>query len=142
MSLSGLLKQDRIRRINPDIKQTMDCLSASNRDIRVAKKLINEDCDWAFSVAYNAALQAIRALVFSEGYCTIGEEHHKTIIEYAMAKFGDSLKGEVEVFDRLRKKRHHAIYSTVGTISEFEAKTAIEFAELMLGKVREKTGLK
>ncbi len=138
MNLSDLLKENRIRRIEPDHKQAADCLKASERDIKVAKKLLREDLDWSFSVAYNAALQSVRALMFADGYCAIGEEYHKTIILYSLIKFGRVLKGEMELFDRFRKKRSEAIYFSVGTISEFEAKKAIDFAELISEKVKEK----
>jgi len=138
MNLSDLLRDNHIRKIEPDGKQSADCLKASERDVRVAKELLTKDLDWSFSVAYNAALQAVRAIMFADGYCTVGEEHHKTVIEYAMIKFGSALKEEIGLFDRLRKKRGEAVYFSVGTISEFETKKAIEFAELLLKKVKEK----
>lgn len=140
MNLSDLLKENRIRPIEPDKKQALDCIKASERDVKVAKELLGKDLDWSFSVAYNAALQAVRALMFADGHCAIGEGHHKTTIEYAKIKLGNALKGEIELFDRLRKKRGEAVYFSVGTISELEAKKAIEFAELTLKKVREKIG--
>lgn len=135
MNLSDLLKENRIRKIEPDRRQALDCLKASERDIKVAKSL--NDLDWAFSVAYNAALQAVRALMFVDGYCTVGEDHHKTIIEYAMIKLGNSLKGRIELFNRFRKKRHEAVYFSVGAVSEFETKCVLEFAELVLNKIKE-----
>ncbi len=142
MNLSDLLKEDKIRKIEPDAKQAEDCLKASERDIKVAKGLINDDLDWAFTVAYNASLQAIRALMFSEGFCASGEGHHKTVIQYATVKFGHSLEGQIELFDHLRKKRHEAVYFNVGLISEFEARKAIEFAELLHKQVKEKLKVK
>jgi len=37
-------------------------------ELNVARSVLNENCDWAFSIAYNAMLQAVRALMFSKGY--------------------------------------------------------------------------
>lgn len=138
MNLSDLLNENRIRKTEPDKKQALECIKVAERDIRVAKKLMNEDLDWAFSVSYNASLQAVRALMFSEGYYTIGENHHKTTVDYAIIKFGQKFKDSIELFDRMRKKRHEAVYFNAGVISKFEAEKAMEFANFILSKVKEK----
>lgn len=138
MNLSNLLKESRIRKGEEDKKQADECIKAAERNIKVAKKLIGDDLDWAFSVAYNSAVQATRALMFSEGYYIIGENHHKTIVDYAIIKFGNKFKETADLFDRMRKKRHDAVYFSAGTISEFETKGAIEFAEGLLKRIKDK----
>jgi len=138
MNLSDLLKEDRIKETKPDMAQAEECLKGAKRDLRVAKKMLQEDFDWAFSVAYNAMLQSARALMFAEGYAPTGENHHKTTVDYADAKLGTKFKEKIELFDDMRKKRHKVVYEKVGVVSEFEAKHAIQTAEDFLHKIEEK----
>ncbi|VVC03951.1 HEPN domain protein [Candidatus Burarchaeum australiense] len=140
MNLSDLLAEDRVKKVQPDRLQAQECLKAAGRDVRVAKKMLAEDFDWAFSVAYNAMLQSARALMFADGYAPVGENHHKIAVDYADVKLGTKFKEKVELFDDMRKKRHKAVYEKVGAISEYEARHAIETADDFLRKVREKLG--
>jgi len=140
MDLSALLKEGRLRRITTDGRQAEECLQVARRDIRVAKKLLSEDNDWAFSAAYNAMLQAARAMMFADGYSPIGENQHKTTVDYADAKLGAKYREKIDLFDDMRKKRHKAVYEKAGAISAFEARHAVETAEDFLEKVVVKIG--
>lgn len=141
MNLSDLLKKNEIKKITPDLEQAKECLKASKRDINLAKKTLDDDLDWAFSIAYNAMLQATRALMFVEGYAPMGESHHKIAVDYTKVKFGQKFGDLTSIFEDMRKKRHNAIYWEVGLISEFEAKHAIKTAEKFLEIVKEKIGV-
>ena len=140
MNLSDLLAEDRVKKVQPDRKQAEECLRAAERDVRVSRKMLAEDFDWAFSVAYNAMLQSARALMFADGYAPVGENQHKITVDYADVKLGSRFREKIELFDDMRKKRHKAVYEKVGAISEYEARHAIETAEDFLRKVREKLG--
>jgi uncharacterized protein (UPF0332 family) len=135
-----LLKEGVVRKINPDKKQAQELLAAAERDIRVAKKMLETDYDWAFSVAYNAMLQSARALMFAEGFTAVGEEHHKAAVHYADVKLGTKYSEIVNLFDDMRKKRHRVVYEKAGIVSEYEAKHAIKTAEAFREKIREKIG--
>ena len=111
---------------------------AAKRDISVAKKMLKEDDDRAFSIAYNAMLQSARAMMFFDGYTTIGENHHKATVDYADVKLGAKLSEKIELFDRMRRKRHSAVYDKAGAVSHFEAKHAVQNAEDFLQKVLQK----
>ena len=138
MNLSDLLAQGRIKKVDPDPKQAQECLQVAKRDLKLARKLLDGDYDWAFSIAYNAMLQSARALMFAEGYVAKGENHHKIAVDYTDAKLGTKIRETVELFDDMRKKRHRAIYEKAGIVSEYEAKHAIETADSFLVKIEEK----
>ncbi|OIO20775.1 hypothetical protein AUJ17_05520 [Candidatus Micrarchaeota archaeon CG1_02_47_40] len=138
MNLSDLLRENKARQIKPDLQQAQECLTAAKRDIKTAKKLLSEDCDWAFSVAYNAMLQSTRALMFAEGYAAKGDEPHKTAVEYAEVKLGAKLPNETRLFEQMRKKRHISVYEKAGSISEYEAKSAIETAEKFFSEIEKR----
>ncbi len=141
MNLSDLLKNGEVRAAPPDAQQAKDCLDASQRDIRAARIMLKEDCDWAFTIAYNAMLQGARALMFSEGYFPAGEAHHKAVVDYADAKLGAKNRDLMDLFERMRKKRHHSVYDKAGTISKFEAENAVKTAEEFLALIIEKIKL-
>lgn len=138
MDLGGLQKEGRIRKTNPDAKQAEECVAVARRDIKVAKSLLGQDFDWAFAAAYNAMLQSARAMMFADGYSPVGENQHKTAVDYADVKLGAKYREKIDLFDDMRKKRHKAIYEKAGAISEFEAGHAVETAEDFIGKVEKK----
>jgi len=64
MNYDKLLADYKIRKVEP---KEFD-LSLAERDLESAKHSFDaEDYDWALSIAYNAALQAGRALMFHLG---------------------------------------------------------------------------
>ncbi|MFH1307182.1 MAG: HEPN domain-containing protein [Candidatus Micrarchaeota archaeon] len=138
MNLSDLLKDGRIKKVEPDAKQASECLLAAKRDIAVAKKMLAQDNDWVFSIAYNAMLQSARALMFSGGHVAVGESYHKAVVDYVDAKLGAKLGEKIEIFDRMRRKRHQVMYDKAGVISEYEAKHAVKTAGEFFEKIEEK----
>ena len=51
-------------------------MALARRDIDTARTLLSTDCDWAYNIAYNAVLQAGRALMFAKGYRPDGANQH------------------------------------------------------------------
>ena len=106
-----------------------DLLEVARRDTKTARELVNIDLDWALIVAYNAALQAGLALMYAKGYRPRGPDRHKTVLRFLQATLDPSFKPKLNRLDRIRKKRHQAVYRLTGAVSELEAKGTIEFAE-------------
>ena len=127
---AGLIEHCRIPKA--EIK---DLLALAQRDMSTARKLMNIDLDWALIVAYNAALQAGLAMMYAKGYRPKGPDRHKTVIRFLHATLDPSFKPKINRLDRIRKKRHQAVYRLAGAISEREARGTIEFAEQFIGKV-------
>jgi len=90
---------------------------------------VSIDLDWALIVAYNAALQAGLALIYAKGYRPKGPDRHKTVIRFLRATLDPSLKPRLNRLNRIRRKRHQAVYHLAGGVSEREAKGTIEFSE-------------
>ena len=129
MSLDDLVKKGLIKPFKVSAKQAQDRLKIARRDITTAKKLLGSDTDWAFSIAYNAILQAARALMFSKGYRpAAGEGRHIAAVHFAEEVLGKEMGDDIFIFDKMRTKRHRAIYDVTGSISLQEAKDAFEFA--------------
>lgn len=132
MTLDELEREGYIKRLSVDKKKVEDAFNLAKRDIKVAKSVLREDDDWAFSIAYNAMLQAIRALMFSKGYRPSGRNQHISVVRFAELFFK---REDVIVLDRMRRKRHATIYDTAGTISIREAENAVERAEKLVHEI-------
>ena len=63
--------------------------------------------------------------------------HHITIIEFAGEHLGKEFKHLISIFDRMRRKRNHAIYEVGGFISATEARRALASAEQFLDAISE-----
>ncbi len=111
------------------------------RDLSSARRLLAEDRDWAFAIAYNAVLQAGRALMLHEG-CrpTTGEGGHVAVIRFCEEFFGPRYREEMELFDRMRVRRNRVVYDVSGSVSRLEADEAFTFAEEFVARVRTLVG--
>ena len=102
--------------------------------------MIETDIDWSFSIAYNAVLQACRAYMFRKGYRPSGIETHKTVFEFMQLTVPREVKTTAAYFDRVRKKRHRAVYDERGIITRKEAETIVaaakDFVSYVEGKIR------
>jgi uncharacterized protein (UPF0332 family) len=127
-----LEREGYIKKLPADKNKVEDALNLAKRDITVAKALLRENDDWAFSIAYNAMLQALRALMFSKGYRPSGRNQHISVVRFAELFLR---KEEVVVLDRMRRKRHATVYDTAGTISETEAENAVERAKNLVQEI-------
>jgi uncharacterized protein (UPF0332 family) len=121
-----------IKRLPYDRKKVEDAIALAHRDLRTARTILNTDRDWAYTIAYNAILQAGRALMFSKGYRPDGANQHISVVKFAEL-FLD--KQDAIIFDRMRRKRHSSVYDMAGSISETEAESAVSHAEVLIRKI-------
>jgi uncharacterized protein (UPF0332 family) len=141
MALDDLLRSGRIRREAVSAAEIQQALRLADRDLRVARKLMAEEPDWGFAVAYNAVLQAARAFMFTRGYRPTSAEGHKNTFAFLGAALGGEHADLVSYFDRMRNKRNQAIYGMAGRIAETEARNlltkATEFVRMIHRLVKE-----
>jgi len=139
MSLDELLKDRIVQRIEPDKKLAKRNLKIALRDLSAAQHLLDEETyDWALSIAYNAMLQAGRALMFLKGFRPSTQFGHIAVLRYLRATFREQLTERiVDVFDQMRRKRHRAVYEAVDVVSRDEAQNALKWAHEFVNKVKE-----
>jgi uncharacterized protein (UPF0332 family) len=138
VQLDDLVRKRRIHRHRASPEEIDRLLELAERDIRMARRTIAEDWDWAFSIAYNAVLQAARAYMYSRGYRPAAEQGHKNTFAFLQATLGDHLASTIGYFDRMRKKRNQAIYDIAGLITESEARSILEQAISFVDIVRDR----
>ncbi len=136
MKFEELEKEGLIKSLPVDKRRVKDSFELAERDLRTATKILKDDHDWAFSIAYNSMLQAARALMFSRGYRPSGDAQHISVVKFVEASLSKDFSDVVIAFDRMRRKRHAAVYDRIGAVSETDAKNAIEWAEKFLNEVK------
>ncbi|OGW59582.1 MAG: hypothetical protein A2V83_03260 [Nitrospirae bacterium RBG_16_64_22] len=139
MQYDELLKTGRIRKEKISRAEVRRAIERAERDLRTARKIMPEDWDWGFAVAYNAVLQASRALMFAQGYRPAAAEGHKNTFAFVRIALGKEFEDLIGYFDRMRNKRNQAIYDVAGLITETEArslfKEAVGFVKLVRGRL-------
>ena len=137
MEYDELLKSGRIRKEKASPTEIKHALDRAERDLQTARTLIEQDRDWSFAVAYDAVLQASRAYMFAQGFRPASNESHKNTLAFVRLALGRDYEELMSYFDRMRNKRHQAIYEIAGLITETEARNILEKAESFVTLIRE-----
>lgn len=132
--LKKLEKEGYIKKLPESPQQVHESMQVSERDLETARNMLNQNYDWAFNIAYNSILQGIRALMYSKGYRASSRNSHVATVKFAQVYLDES---DVLYLERIRRKRHIAVYDVVGTISQTEAKNAVSRAESINKKIKE-----
>jgi uncharacterized protein (UPF0332 family) len=131
--LDDLLKEGYLKRIRTNKGMVEESLKIAERDLIVAREIIKTDTDWAFNIAYNSILQAIRSLMFKKGYRPSSRNSHIAVVKFAAEYLP---KNDVLYLERMRRKRHRAVYDMVGITSLTEAQNGIKKAEKILNTIK------
>lgn len=139
MNLSDLLSKRIVEKFKPDPQQVKDEMAIARSDISSAKKMLEiEEWGWAHNAAYNAMLQAGRALMFAKGYRPMNQEHHVAVVSFMQAvyfaRFSDEL---LQAFDRARRRRSESLYDRAGSVSESQGINLVAKAETFVSKAAE-----
>ena len=130
--IDDLKRQGLIKILPVDQKKIEDARTLALRDVTTARTLLDSNEDWAYNIAYNAVLQAGRALMFSKGYRPDGANQHISVVKFAELFLDEH---DSIIFDRMRRKRNSSVYDTAGSITEGEAVFAVKQAEELVKKI-------
>jgi uncharacterized protein (UPF0332 family) len=124
---SHLLRKGRIRKHRTNAQEIASLFEVVKRDLADAS-VPELSPDRRFTTAYNAVLQAAKAIMYCEGYRTRGSGHHSTTFEFLGIAPGTGFEALADYFDRCRVKRNIADYVGAGSISETEAGDLVDEA--------------
>jgi len=135
MTYERFLKSNLIRRQKPDFKQISLQLQRALKDLETAEANLKIDLTWSSTIAYHAMIRAGRALMYSKGYLPTTKRSHKTIVEITKLILSHEYDTLVSRFNRLRRKRHDFIYDSKNHITYSEAKSSLDTARELIGKI-------
>ena len=138
MTIDELLQERRIQRQKVATEDIEALILRAETDIKSAQFMLARDPVWAFSIAYNGVLQSARALMFSHGFRPASHEGHKNAFAYLRAIVEEDHKAVIDYFDRMRVKRHQAVYEAQGRVTRTEAEKLIEQAQSFVEWVKDK----
>jgi len=130
-----LLRKGRIRKHRTNAQEIVSLFEVVERDLADAS-VPGLSPDRRFATAYNAVLQAAKAIMYCEGYRTKGSGHHSTTFEFLSITLGTSFEALADYFDRCRVKRNIADYVGAGSVSETEAADLLEEARIFTQTAR------
>jgi uncharacterized protein (UPF0332 family) len=132
MNLSELLSKGLVEKFQSNPENIRNEIDIAKNDIYSARKMISiAEWGWAHNAAYNAMLQAGRALMFFKGYRPKSAERHLAVISFVQAVFPTKFSLEVlQAFSKARLRRNESMYDRAGSISEGQGRNLVEKAEL------------
>ena len=137
-SLQRLEQLGRVEKARFNERQVTANLGRACRDLDTARKVLDVDEEWAYTISYHAMLRAGRALMFSMGWRPKGREQHKTVVEFCTDVLGAEFKSLTDRFDRMRRKRNDFIYEPQRPIPRTEAEQSLGSAKMFVGQIKEK----
>jgi uncharacterized protein (UPF0332 family) len=140
MSYDELLRQQRLKPYQARPQEVARLLEVAGRDLATAEKVLSDERDWAYNIAYNAVLQAARALMLHKGYRSRGSDQHYTTVRFCELALGPGYGQQLALFDQMRRKRHRLIYEMAGLVSQHEAEQALAFARAFVEDIRSLIG--
>jgi uncharacterized protein (UPF0332 family) len=129
------LREKRIRYHRTNPAEIAGLFAVVERDLADAA-IEALSADRRFATAYNAALQAAKAMMYAEGYRTSGVCHHRTTFEFLGAISAEEFGELANYFDDCRRKRNRSDYVGVGYVSDTEAKYLLEEAREFVERTR------
>lgn len=132
VDFESLLRDRRIKRVEPDQRQIFKQLERATQDLRAAACVQKVDLTWCYTIAYQAMIRAGRAFMFSRGYLPAAANSHMTIINFLREAIGPRAGDILLLFDRMRRKRHEFLYDSINDTEEEEALAAISTARELI----------
>lgn len=137
MGLEELLSERIIEEFESTPALVGQSVQSAEKDLGSAKRMLEtKDYDWAYVIAYNGMLQAGRAFMFNSGYRPKGENKHLSVVKFASAEMPMKAIPLVNLFNKMRERRHKVVYEMRDTVSESEAEGAIKKAEEFISIVK------
>lgn len=131
MSLEELLRDRRIQKIRVSRQLSKKALLLALRDIKASEDNLRVgNFDWAYSIAYNAMLQAGRGLMFSKGYRPHPRAGHIAVIDFLRVACRKEIDEQLlYALDKMRRRRHMAVYEEPMLVSKRDARHALGWAK-------------
>jgi uncharacterized protein (UPF0332 family) len=129
----GLIKEEQ-----PDLAQIERQVVRARKDLRTFLLVVEQDPEWASTIAYQAMLRAGRALIFTHGFLPADGQQHKTVIEITGQLLGKDYDLVIRHFDRMRKKRNVFFYDSEDANNLTEARKAVDTARDLIEAVKNK----
>lgn len=133
MRLDDCFRQGLLKRVAPDIGNARRSLELSKSNIDdAAENIAIRRYRVVLVSGYTAMFHAARAILFRDG---VKERSHECVPAYLKERYPE-LEGFANTLDTYRRFRHNAIYGLDFTITDADARAAVESAGEFLKKIK------
>lgn len=113
-TVEDLLNRGELSRVPPNPDDAQHLLDRTTRRLESARALAEKDPDAAYTLGYDAARQALTALLWTQGLRPSTHGGHKVVHDALRAQLDPPLGRDLAQFDRMRRERHALEYPTPG----------------------------
>lgn len=114
-------------------------LLGARKKLKAANKIMGDDEESAYELAYEAMLKASLALILSDGKRPRSlPGHHIAIIEKAGQLLGSEVADLIRAFEEMRRHRNSFLYTGQSFVSLQEAKECLNLAADYVCRVEKK----
>lgn len=130
------LEKGYLKKQNPNFAQISKQFKRAYKDLKTAKRNLEEDPEWTTTIAYQAMLRAGRSLLFAHGFLPADGAQHRTVVELTGKILGNEFDNLIRHFNKFRKKRNLFFYDSEDIGNVEEAERALEVSKQLLDGIR------
>lgn len=137
MAYEELRERGLVEEVRPDFRQVSMLLTRALKDLSTARANVSIDKEWAYIIAYQAMLRAVKALVMAEGWRPRGRDQARTLVMLVGELLGEEGRSLVNGFDRMRRKRQDLMEEPQTLIPKYEVEGALKDAQALIERLVE-----
>lgn len=138
MNFNDLVRKESLKKVSRiDWQMVSRLIERAKKDLKTAKKNLNDDEPTALDLVYKSMFHAANALIQSQGYRPGKVRQHIGVIEAIERTLGVETRPIIRKFDRLRQKRNEFEYQGLYRGTKTEIINGFQYAEILIEKIRE-----
>jgi len=137
MAYEELRERGLVEEIRPNFRQVSKLLARATKDMATARANITIDKEWAYIIAYQAMVRAVKAVMMAEGWRVKGREQARTFVTLMGELLGEEGRTLVNGFDRMRRRRQDLMEEPQTPIPRHEVEGALRDAQVLIERLME-----
>lgn len=143
MNFDDLVRKESLKKVSQiDWQMVSRLIKRAKKDLKTAKKNLNDDEPTALDLVYKSMFHAANALIQSQGFRPGRIQQHIGVIEAVERTLGVETRPMIRKFDRLRQKRNEFEYQGLYRGTKTEIINGFHDAEILIEKIEEYIHLK
>lgn len=136
MNFDDLVKKESLKKVSQiDWQMVSRLIERAKKDLKTAKKNLNDDEPTALDLVYKSMFHAANALIQSQGYRPGRVRQHIGVIEAVERTLGIETQLVIRKFDRLRQKRNEFEYQGLYRGTKTEIINGFHDAGILIAKI-------
>ena len=136
MNFDDLVRKESLKKVlRIDWQMVLRLIERAKKDLKTAKKNLNDDEPTALDLVYKSMFHAANALIQFQGYRPGKVRQHIGVIEAIERTLGVEIRPIIRKFDRLRQKRNEFEYQGLYRGTKTEIINGFHDAKILIEKI-------